>query len=92
MNISYKELEGAMKMWFVKWKGAMWWGNFRHWREITIQRPGKHKETFDVDTAFYRKKDAELFRQTLDYPDGFEVVGATLPKSKSDRRRRDDWQ
>lgn len=65
-----------MKIWIIKHKGADYWGNYRHSREIEITDNGETK-TIYADLCFYRKKDAVLYMKAkldtaLEY---YEVVG-----------------
>lgn len=79
-----------MKIWIIKHKGATWFGNFMH--NVTMEIiPTARQEPYKMyaQYCFYRRKDAVKYLKA-NYPENidlFQVVGATLPKSKQDNRK-----
>jgi len=65
-----------MKIWLIKYKGADYWGNYRHSREIEIDNNGKTTTVY-ADLCFYRKKDAVLYLKAKlgEAAEFYEVVG-----------------
>ena len=63
-----------MKIWLIKHKGANWWGNFLHEREIEFP----DGEKIYSQNCFYRKKDAVKYRNSGRYHEFFEVVSAEI--------------
>lgn len=62
-----------MKLWVIKRKGADYWGNYMHSREIEYS----DGTTTYAQLCFYRKKDAVKYLNTNyeKVKDYFEVVG-----------------
>jgi hypothetical protein len=65
-----------VKIWIIKHRGADWWGNYRHSREIEITDNGETR-TIYADLCFYRKKDAELYLKAKmgEATEFYEVTG-----------------
>jgi hypothetical protein len=72
-----------MRIFLIKHKGATIWHNMYFDREMTFSNGNK----INTGLLFFRKKDAEAFLQTLSYKDLYEVVGASVDKSKGDNRK-----
>lgn len=75
-----------MKIWVIKNKGAMNWRNFMHSYELTIN----NKEKIYTQFCFLFKRDAELYMRTnyAEHIEFYEVVGAILPLTKQDNRKK----
>lgn len=74
-----------MRIYLIKIKGAVYWGNFRPEREIKFS---DGKKIF-ADLCFFRKKDAHKYLHTLGYCKEFqEVVGATIDNVKIKKVKR----
>ena len=73
-----------MRAFIIKFKGKTIWQN------MLIE----HKLTFNdgyeiyAGTLFFRKKDAKKYLNTFEYKEFYEVVGATIDKSKIDNRKK----
>jgi hypothetical protein len=75
-----------MKVYLIKHKGATIWQNMFFDRELTFSDGNK----INTGILFFRKKDAEAYLKTLKYTEFYEVVGANVPKSIKDNRRKND--
>lgn len=73
-----------MRIYVIKHKGASNWQNLYLERELTFTDGDK----IYAGLMFFRKKDAEKYRKTFEYPEGSEVIGATLDKCMQDNRRK----
>jgi hypothetical protein len=73
-----------MKIWIVKRKGKTWSANMMHNLTFQIDRT-----EFTAQYAFYRKKDAILYRdrEYAKHREYFEVVSAEIAFSKEDNRK-----
>jgi hypothetical protein len=72
-----------MRIFSIKYKGASTWQNMYFSREFTFSDNNK----IIAGILFFRKKDAEAYLNTLEFKEYYEVVGATVDKSKLDNRR-----
>lgn len=72
-----------MRVYMIKHKGASRWYNMLIDRKFTFVKTNK---IIYVGIVFYRKKDAKAYLETLDHPEYFEIIGATVDKSKYDNR------
>jgi len=67
----------------VKFKGKTIWQNMLRDYKFTFN----DGDEIYVGTLFFRKKDAKKYLETLN-KELYEVVGATIDKSKIDNRKR----
>jgi len=58
-----------MNIWLIKHKGANYWGNYMHDKEITID-----DKTLYAQLCFYRRKDAQAYLKALLYAEFYEVI------------------
>jgi hypothetical protein len=74
-----------MRIYFLKRAGKNWWGNF----PLTHTLEKGDKEICRCDLFFFRKKDAELYRQQYDgeYGNPFVVWSAEVKEDKHDNRK-----
>ena len=70
-----------MNVWLIKHKGANYWGNYTHDREITID-----DKIFYAQLCFYRRKDAQAYLKAKEYSDFYEVVKFTSRFKGQDNR------
>ena len=68
-----------MRIYLIKRKGSTYWWNMVLDRSITFADETK----VFCDFIFYRKKDAQKYLKTFEHKEYFEVVGATIDKSKT---------
>ena len=70
-----------MNIWLIKYKGANYWGNYIHDREITID-----DKTFYAQLCFYRRKDAQAYLKALSYAEFYEVIKFSSQFKTGDNR------
>ena len=58
-----------MIIYTIKYKGANYWGNYRHSSEIEFN----DGTTIYSDRYFFRLKDAKKYLNSLDYKDFYEI-------------------
>lgn len=72
-----------MRVYLIKRKGATIQLNMIFDQRIKFS----NDKEISVGKLFFRKKDAKEYLQTLEWNECFEVIGATVDKSKSDNRK-----
>ena len=60
-----------MNVWLIKYRGANYWYDYIHDREITID-----DKTFYAQLCFYRRKDAQAYLKEKSYAEFYELLEA----------------
>jgi len=73
-----------MRIYLIKCTGATIWQNLYFDRRAIFP----DGEKIYLGVFFFHKKDAKAYLETLENNEFYEVVGATVDKSKTDNRKK----